>query len=182
MNTRKLFLLSAFASLAVACDTPRGNATTVGANRGDSAVVNRNANAETFNTLGLNENAYTTASNSELGNFKPSVGKTASEIKLWQNKLVAPRLRKLMGADYATMKKFWNTETPIKKYGDVLMMTGCEQHNCATNMYVIFMSTAEGNMNVVHIGEDTTKEWNEGQDIDLPPPFAEELVRMKSHK
>ena len=88
-----------------------------------------------------------------------------------------------MGPDYATMKKFWNTETPIKKFGDFLMMTGCEQQNCADNQYVIFIDLGDGTINVIHIGKDATREWNLYREIDfLPPPFEEELTRMKSRK
>ena len=173
---KKVALLSAYASLAIGCGSLANNA---GANRSNSATASTQVNASTST---LNENAYTTAGNSELGSLKPSVGKTASEIKLWQSKEIDPRLRKLMGADYATMKKFWNTETPIKKFGDFLMMTGCEQHNCAANQYVIFMDTSNGNINVVHIDKSKAKDWKEYGEITLRPLFAEELAAMKSSK
>lgn len=126
------------------------------------------------------ENAYSTASNSSLGNFMNDVGKTATEIKLWEHKEIGARLQKLMGADYAKMKKFWNVETPIKKFGDFIMMTGCEQRNCGDNKYLIFMDKSEGNINVVHIDKGKTKVWKEYGEIDLPPPFAEELAALKS--
>jgi hypothetical protein len=180
---KKLALLSSVALLAIACSSPANNA---GANRSNSTAASTNINASSST---LNENAYTSASNSELGNLTPSgkaaseiVGKTASEIKLWENKEIDPRLRKMMGADFATMKKSWNVETPIKKFGDFLMMTGCEKNNCAANRYVIFMDMGEGNINVVHIGKDTTKNWNEYGDVVLPPPFADELATMKSKR
>jgi hypothetical protein len=137
------------------------------------------------------ENAYTFAQNSDLTRYlTPSgtkeareiVGKTVSESKLWQNKEFAARLRKLMGPDYATMRKFWNTETPIKKFGDFLMMTGCERQNCADNQYVIFIDLGDGTINVTHIGKGATKEWNAYGKMDLPPPFEEELAAMKSRK
>jgi hypothetical protein len=114
--------------------------------------------------------------------FRPSVGKTANEINLWQNKEVDTRLTKLMGADYATMKEQWNTETPIRKHGSFFMLTGCEQHNCTENQYVIFVHDAAGKMNVLYIGKGETKEWNEYEEFVLPPPFAEELAAMKANK
>jgi hypothetical protein len=166
--------------LGIACGSPANN---IGVNR--LAAVNTNANA-----YSRSENAYTLAQNSDLADeLTPSgkeareiVGKTVSESKLWQNKKFDGRLRKLMGPDYATMKKFWNIETPIKKFGDFLMMTGCEQQNCADNQYAIFIDLGDGRINVIHIGKDTTKEWNAYGEIDLPPPFAEELAAMKSRE
>lgn len=151
--------------------------------RSNSAVAKTNVNAVNSVPYSKTENAYTLAqSDLAIAPLKEFVGKTASEIKLWQNKDVGPMLRKLMGADFATMRKFWNTETPLKKFGDILMLTGCEQDNCADNRYVIFMSTSEGGINVVHIGKDATREWNAYREIDLPPPFADELAAIKSHK
>lgn len=152
------------------------------------AAVNTNANA---NAYSRSENAYTFAQISNLADeLTPSgkeareiVGKTVTESKLWQNKAFDRELRKLMGPDYATMKKFWNTETPIKKFGDFLMMTGCEQQNCAENQYVIFIDLGDGRINVIHIGKDSIRQWNAYREIDfLPPPFEEELNRMKSRK
>lgn len=171
----KIFLIFAWASIILACDSfENKTANNIGKNQ-SATNVNVNIN------VSLNENAYTTAGNSSLGNLKPSVGKTVGEIKLWQNEEINTRLKKLMGADYTIMKKFWNTETPIKKFGDFLMMTGCEQHNCGDNQYVIFMDTSEGNINVVHIHNKTTKRWNENGEIDLPPTFADELSKMQSN-
>lgn len=169
---KKIFLIFAWASFSLACGSlEKKTVTNFGKNQ-SATNVNKN--------ISLNENTFTTAGNSSLGNLKPFVGKSASEIKLWQNEEINTRLKKLMGADYATMKKYWNTETPIKKFGDFLMMTGCEQHNCGDNQYIIFMDTSEGNINVVHIYNKTAKNWNENGEIDLPPTFADELSKMKS--
>ncbi len=150
------------------------------------AAVNTSANAIAYSR---SENAYTFTQISDLADeLTPSgkeareiVGKTVTECKLWQNKKFDRRLRKLMGSDYDTMKKFWNTETPIKKFGDFLMMTGCEKQNCADNQYVIFIDLGDGRINVIHIGKDAIREWKAHREIDLPPPFADELAAMKSN-
>ncbi len=62
------------------------------------------------------------------------------------------------------------------------MMTGCEQHNCVDNQYIIFIDLGEGSVNVTHISRKGIREWNGGSKIDLPPPFQEELERMKPHQ
>jgi hypothetical protein len=180
---KKLVLLFTCASIALACGSPSVN------NGASSAKTNVNAvNSAPYSQT---ENAYTFAQNSILARDLTSsgkgareiVGKTVSESKLWQNKAFSGRLRKLMGRDYATMRKFWNVETPIEKFGDFLMMTGCEKNNCADNRYVIFMDLGDGNINVVHIGKGIlTREWKGYGQIALPPPFAQELSRIKAHK
>lgn len=175
---KKLALLCA--CLAIACGSSSNN----NATRVNSAVAKTNVSVANSTPYSLTENAYTTASNSSLGRLlRPNVGKTVSEIKLWQNNEIDERLQKLMGEEYAEMKKSWNVETPIKKFGDFLMMTGCQQHNCADNRYVIFADTSlDNNINVVHVKNGTLKEWDEDGAIKPPPPFADELASMKSHK
>jgi len=173
---KKLVLLFAFASLSIACGSPA----TSGSN---STASKTNVNAVNSMPYSHTENAYSLAQTDvEIAPLKEFVGKTANEMKLWQNEDVARRLRKLMGADFVTMLKFWNTETPLKKFGDTLMLTGCERDNCSNNRYVIFLSTSEGLVSVVHIGKDTIREWRTRGTLELPPPFAEELAAMKSHK
>ena len=183
-----LFLLSAFAPLAIACGSSANNTrTNAGANQANLSASNTKTNADSYSR---SENAYTFAQNSQLArDLTPSgkeareiVGKTVSESKLWQNKEFDRRLRELMGSDYATMKKYWNTETPIKKFGDFLMMTGCERHDCAANRYVIFMDMGQGNINVVHINNGTTRAYKDRGGIDLPPPFLDELAAMNPQK
>ena len=181
---KKLFLLSAF---ALACGSSANNTgPDVGTNQANWTASNTRFNA---NAYSRSENAYTFAQNSELARDLTSsgkeareiVGKTVSESRLWQNKKFDGRLRELMGPDYAAMRKYWNVETPIRKFGDFLMMTGCEQHNCAANQYVIFIDLGDGRVNVIHIGNDATREWNGNHKIDdLPPPFEEALEEMKS--
>lgn len=175
MKTLVLLIVSAW--FVTACGSPAVN-----------NVAKTNVNAVNAVPRLQTENAYTFAQNSDFTrDLTPSgtkeareiVGKTVSESKLWQNKKFTTRLRNLMGADYATMRKFWNSETPIKKFGDFLMLTGCEQDNCADNQYVIFIDLGDGRLNVIHITEESIRKWSAHQEInDLPPPFAEELTRM----
>lgn len=176
---KKLLSIMVCVPLMAACApcTPcdENSKTSKGANQSNSA----NAMANYAQT----ENAYTVASNSELGNLRSSAGKKAGEMKLWNDKTVGPRLEKLMGAvEYARMKKFWNTEMPISKFGDYLMMTGCETNNCEYNKYVVFMDVAEGEINVIHFGKLISKEWKEFDEKDLPPSFTKALDEIKKAK
>lgn len=178
---KRLVLLTVGALFSMACSPPA-------VSESNSTAAKTNVNAVNNTTRLRTENAYTFAQNSDLGRLAPSgksakeiVGKTVSEIKLWENRSVDQRLKRLMGAEYSTMRKSWNVETPIKKFGDFLMMTGCGKNNCAENQYVIFMDMGAGTINVIHIGKGTTKERKDDV-MDLPPPFVEELAKMKSRK
>ncbi len=183
----KRFLLFALASLAISCGSATSNSSTP--NRSNTTVAKTNVNAVNSVPYSQTENAYSFAQNSELGTLAPSgknakelIGKTMTEAKLFENKKVYSRLRDLMGADYLTMRKSWNVETPIKKFGDFLMMTGCERHNCGENRYAIVMDMGTSDINVFHFEMGKSKVWNNGYEIKLPPTFEEELAAMKSNK
>ncbi len=168
---RKVLFIACITAFAIACGGP---ANTTNTNSTNSPASNSSTPANTAKTA--------VAPASPLSSLKASAGKTAVDIKLWDNKDVGPRLEKLMGADYATMKKFWGTESPIKADGDVLMMSGCEPHNCGPNQYVMFIDTANDNINVVHINKGVAKDYKEKGDITLPKEFADELATLKPNK
>lgn len=168
---RKVLFIACITAFAIACGAP---ANTTNTNPPNSTASNSSTPATVSSTP--------VAPASPLSSLKASVGKTAVDIKLWDNKDVGPRLEKLMGADYATMKKFWGTESPIKADGDVLMMSGCEPHNCGANQYVMFIDTARDNINVVHIKNGVVKDYKEKGDIPLPKQFADELSTLKPNK
>ena len=168
---RKILLIACVTAFASACGAP---ANTTNTNSTNSPASNSSTPSNTSRTA--------VAPASPLSSLKASAGKTAVDIKLWDNKDVGPRLEKLMGADYATMKKFWGTESPIKADGDVLMLSGCEPHNCGDNQYVMFIDTANDNINVVHINKGVAKDYKEKGDITLPKEFADELSTLKPTK
>lgn len=108
--------------------------------------------------------------------LKRSVGKYPYEIKLLDNPEVNARLQKLMGKDLAAMKQNWNVESPIEISGSKLKTSGCEQHNCGDNMYVMFVDLENDNINIYHLnGEPGTKTYFEKGKIILPPKFADEV-------
>ena len=84
------------------------------------------------------------------------------------------RLQKLMGKDFAGMKQYWNVETPIEISGKVLKASGCEQHNCGGNMYVMFVDLDKDNINVYHTGDQHNTYFEKGK-IPLPPKFAADV-------
>ena len=110
--------------------------------------------------------------------IKKSVGKYPYEIKLLENEEMKGRLQKLLGKDFAGMKANWNVETPIEIENDIMMASGCEQHNCGANMYLMFVDLKDDNINVFHVNEDGTKHYFESGEIALPKKFADE-VRIK---
>jgi len=108
-------------------------------------------------------------------------GQYPTDVALLDNPLLTDRLKTLLGDDYADFRKYWNTETPIVVEDNVLSTTGCEQHNCAGNQYVLQIDLQHNNINVYHFGKDI-KSYKEKGTITLPPNLAKEFEIMMGNR
>lgn len=171
----RVILILTFSALAIACGSGPSTSTAPKTNVGSPNSAPYTSREDDYRFALRNLDLY------PLEGF---VGKTATEMKLWDNKPVVKILKSLLGPEYTTMVKSWKTETPMKRFGDVLMLSGCERDNCTNNRYVIITSLSEGYVHVVHIGDERTREWRSRSSDDLnqllPSPFAEELRKWKS--
>ena len=117
-----------------------------------------------------------------IASLKKSAGKYPYEIKLLENPELKGRLQKLMGKDFAAMKQYWNVESPIEILSNKLETSGCEQHNCGDNMYVMIIDLDSDNINVYHMtSESGTKTYFEKGKIALPPKFVDEVQRQTQY-
>ena len=125
----------------------------------------------TINKHDYDEKPATPALSSTLKKF---VGKYPYEVKLLDRPELKDRLKKLLGPDFAAMKANWNVETPIRIESGIFMASGCEQHNCGDNRYLIFVDLEKDNINVLHL-ENGTQTYAERGKIALPKKFESEV-------
>ena len=83
----------------------------------------------------------------ELGFMVTYEGKYAGQEKLFENEVLAERLKKLDRFNYDAMLKLWNTETPIFIENGILHMSGCKQHDCPSSAYDFFLDVESDNIN-----------------------------------
>ena len=107
-------------------------------------------------------------------------GQYPIEVGFLDNPLIKSRLEKLMGADYANFRKYWSVETPIIVEDNVLSTTGCEQHNCAANQYILQIDLKNDNINIIHFSEKM-KSYEEKGEIILPNGLAKDFAIMKTN-
>lgn len=119
-------------------------------------------------------------SRSPLVNLQEYSGQYPSDVQLFDDQELNNRIRLLLGEDYANFRKFWQTETPILMEDEVLFTTGCEQHNCAANQYILQIDLKHDNVNIFHIGSDF-KSYAEKGPIHLPPGLAKEFLIIKGN-
>lgn len=171
----KYFSIILMIGLLLACNLSKQDSNSSVAN-GNSATVKPDEAPKTHEI-----EPTRTPSDASLDTLRASVGKTADDIQLWDNKELATRLEKLLGPDFAVMKKYWQTQTPIEAEGDVLSLGGCEAHNCGNNQYLMYIDTANNNINVFHFKNGKMKAYMEKGEIALPSGFAKYFDELKEN-
>ena len=117
----------------------------------------------------------------ELGFMVTYNGKYAGREKLFENAVLAARLKKLERFNYEAMLQRWNTETPIVIEDGILHMSGCKAHDCPSSAYDFFLDLENDNINIYNFRENMLKIYQETGWIDLPPGFAQEMEVKKSN-
>ncbi|MGN7866880.1 hypothetical protein [Chryseobacterium sp.] len=77
-----------------------------------------------------------------------NVGKYPHDIKLFEDKGISERLKKLTGAQYDEMVKNFNVEGPVTSENGIYKLTGCKQHDCPGYATSIFYDSKNDNLNV----------------------------------
>ena len=77
-----------------------------------------------------------------------NIGKYPHDIKLFENKDFADRVKKITGAQYDEMFKNFNVESQIVSENGIYKVTGCKQHDCPGYSTSIFYDSKNDNLNV----------------------------------
>ncbi len=117
----------------------------------------------------------------ELGFLVNYENKYAKQEKLFENEILANRLKGLERFNYEKLLYFWNTETPIVIIDNIAHMSGCKQHDCPSNAYDFFIDLTNDNINIYHFRSNMLRLYQEKGMIDLPPAFAAEMEIKKSN-
>lgn len=117
----------------------------------------------------------------ELGFMVTYVGKYAGREKVFENEVLAARLKKLERFNYEGLLQRWNTETPIVIEDGILHMSGCKANDCPSGAYDFFLDLENDNINIFNFRENMLKIYEEKGWIELPPGFAEEMEIKKSN-
>ncbi len=117
----------------------------------------------------------------ELGFMVTYEGKYAGQEKLFEQEVLAARLKNLERFNYEAMLQRWNTETPIVIEEGILHMSGCKAHDCPSSAYDFFLDLENDNINIYNFRENMLRVYDEKGWIELPPGFAREMEIKKSN-
>lgn len=74
-------------------------------------------------------------------------GKYPDEVHLFEKKIFAERLEKLIGADnFNMLKNDWTTVMPMEYRKNIFSAEGCKPHDCGANDYIIVYDFSEDAM------------------------------------
>lgn len=77
-----------------------------------------------------------------------NAGKYPHDIKLFEDKSLTDRLKKVAGKDYDEMVKSFNVESPIVSEDGIYKIHGCKQHDCPGYATSIYYDSKNDNLNV----------------------------------
>lgn len=117
----------------------------------------------------------------ELGFMVTYQGKYAGQEKLFENEVLAARLKQLDRFNYDAMLQRWNTETPIEIEEGILHMSGCKAHDCPSSAYEFFLDVENDNINIYNFRSNMLRIYKESDMIELPQGFAREMEIKKSN-
>lgn len=108
-------------------------------------------------------------------------GKYPTEEKIFENKVLKSRLKKLKRLNYDLLVQNWNTETPITIENHIVHSSGCKSHSCPESAFELFVDLKHDNINVYHFSNNTLRVYTEKGFIELPPDFSEEMEIKKNN-
>lgn len=106
--------------------------------------------------------------------YKTLNGQYPSDTHLFKEPYLQNRLINLLGKDQNDFFQFWEVETPVIIEDNILFTTGCQQHNCNANQFILIIDLAKDNINIFRVGM-IMQEYEEKGTIKLPPKIEEEF-------
>ena len=166
---KKIYLFLALSCLLVSCDKLKKNPS-------ESEGPNQTPDQEM-----LDEPDELALPDTELGFMVSYEGKYAGQEELFENPVLAERLKNLDRFNYEAMLQRWNTETPIVIEDGILHMSGCKAHDCPSSAYDFFLDVKNDNINIYNFRSNMMRLYQESGMIELPPGFAREMEIKKSN-
>lgn len=142
----KKIILGGFAiSLLTVSVSCKKEAKTAAASTGsDSLITTMSKDTATM----PKKDSASVASEASGNSITKNTGKYPNEIKLFEDKSITDRLKKLTGAQYSEMVKNFNVESPIVTESGIYKVNGCKQHDCPGYATSIYYDSKNDNFNV----------------------------------
>jgi len=111
------------------------------------------------------------------------IGKYPTQEKIFDNKYLSKRLKKMKSFNYDNMVRDWNTENPITIENQIIHSSGCRAHSCPDSGYELFIDLKNDNINIYFFMGNTLRVYKEKGWITLPKVYQDEIdIKMDNAK
>lgn len=159
----KFMLMLAFAAVLISCGQ-----------KSPAGLDDNNGKADEQTASGKTEEA-------NLDFLKKYDGKYAYEVHLFEKKIFADRLSKLIGEDNFKTVQSWDTEMPMEYRDNVFVAEGCKPHDCGSNNYIIVYNFSEDAMYAGILTRDEAATFSENgkssERVEKWKPFVPDFVK-----
>jgi len=107
------------------------------------------------------------------------IGKYPTHEKIFKNEILSHRLKEIDNLDFDKLIANWNTETPLVIEDQIIHASGCNDSDCPSNAYELFIDLTNDNINVYHFRGNTLRVYAEKEWITLPKIFNDEIEIKK---
>lgn len=98
-----------------------------------------------------------------------------------ENEELKSRLQFLLKEEMDSLLAFWNVETPIQNENDVVLVSGCQQHNCPAHQYFLVVDLNLNSINVLVFKHSDLIIYAEKDLLELPGKLHLEMQTVKNN-
>jgi hypothetical protein len=115
----------------------------------------------------------------ELFFLNELIGKYPTQESIFNNENLSNRLKGIDNLDFVNLIVNWNTETALTIEDQIIHASGCNDNDCPSNAYELFIDLENDNINVYHFRGNTLRVYTEKEWINLPKIFNDEIKIKK---
>ncbi|MEZ4910352.1 MAG: hypothetical protein R2774_05790 [Saprospiraceae bacterium] len=124
----------------------------------------------------------TSAKENTLESLYNYVGKNPVEFGFFDNFGLTPRIKAILKDGYNDFTLDFKNPSVLKRDGDLLYMSGCQEINCNDNFYFIVIDPKTDDINVHHFQGKRGLSFEEKAIIAFPDAMSAELEKLKHAK
>lgn len=110
------------------------------------------------------------------------VGKNPEEFGFFQNFGISPRIQAILKDGYNDFTLDFKNPTVLKRDGDLLYLSGCQEINCPDNFYFIVIDPRTDDINVHHFQGGRGLSFEEKALIAFPDAMSAELDKLRKQQ
>ena len=110
------------------------------------------------------------------------VGRKPDEFGFFENFGLTPRIQNVLKDGYSDFLLDFKNPSVLKRDGDLLYISGCQELNCHDNLYFIVIDVATNDINIHNFKGHRGLSYEEKTVIAIPTTMSEDLDKLRKFK